>query len=426
MKAALYTSDIRLLKTRSRLAKEQLALFDTREDLDFKGSDTQYGTHALHTYVAAMVPQLAENLVTGYVPRGEKVLDPFCGGGAVLVECVRHGRRAYGSDINPLAVLIAKVKSTHVQRKAIEDACHCVLAASIRNLNGSIVFPKEYNLEYWFLPATIADLSSIIRVINKCEREARYAEEVINILKVVFSATVRDVMLTYRNEVRLRRFEPQDLKKFKPNAFESFKSRSQLAIERISRLPRGAHAKVDCYPVQRLPYADKQYHSIICSPPYGDERNGVSYIQFSKYMLYWLGFPREAVLESRRNTLGTSDYNIVLPSETLEETAKIIARRDGGDNSWLNFYKEYYLGLQQMARVTRENIIIVIGNRILKQTVIENGKITAELMSSLDFRVCKHLQRTLPSKRLPKLRREVNHGFGGAIDREDILIFKSR
>jgi hypothetical protein len=124
--------------------------------------------------------------------------------------------------------------------------------------------------------------------------------------------------------------------------------------------------------------------------------------------------------------LGTSDYNIVLPSETLEKTAKIIARRDGGDNSWLNFYKEYYLGLQQMARVTRENIIIVIGNRILKQTVIENGKITAELMSSLDFRVCKHLQRTLPSKRLPKLRREVNHGFGGAIDREDILIFKSR
>jgi hypothetical protein len=422
----IYKPVTRISRARSGLAKEQLALFEAKENLDFKGSDTQYSTHAIHTYVAAMVPQLAENLVTTYVPPGEKVLDPFCGGGAVLVECVRHGRKAYGSDVNSLAVLIAKVKSTYVQGKEIAEACHYVIATSIRNLDGAISFPKEYNLEYWFLPETIAELSSIIKVIKRCEREDKFSKNVIDILKVVFSAAVRDVMLTYRNEVRLRRFEPQDLKRFKPNAFDSFESRSRLAIDRISRLPRGAHAKVDCYPVQRLPYPDKEYHSIICSPPYGDERNGVSYMQFSKYMLYWLGFSREAVLESRRNTLGTSNYNIVLPSDTLEKTFKIIQRKNGDDDSWLSFYKEYYLGLQQMARVTREKIIIVIGNRILKQTVIQNGKITVELMTSLGLKLHKHLQRTLPSKRLPKLRRESNHGFGGAIDKEEILIFKCR
>ncbi len=422
----LYKSITKLSRTKSKLAKEQLALFKAKEDLDFKGSDTQYSTHALHTYVAAMVPQLAEYLVTTYVPRGEKVLDPFCGGGAVLVECVRNGRRAHGSDINPLAVLIAKVKSTFVDAKEIADACQYVMATALRNLDGSISFPKEYNLEYWFLPNTIGELSSIIRIINKCERQSRFSENVIRILKVLFSATVRDVMLTYRNEVRLRRFEPADLKRFKPNAFESFKSRSELGMKRIPHLPKEAHAKVDCYPVQRLPYPDKEYHSIICSPPYGDERNGVSYMQFSKYMLYWLGFSRDAVLESRRNTLGTSDYNIVVPSESLERTFKIIQRKNSYDEGWVNLYKEYYLGLQQMARVVRENIIIVIGNRILNQTVILNGKITAELMTSLNFKLQKHMQRCLPSKRLPRLRRETNHGFGGAIDKEDILVFRPR
>ena len=144
----IYKQVTRISRARSGLAKEQLALFEAKENLDFKGSDTQYSTHAIHTYVAAMVPQLAENLVTTYVPPGEKVLDPFCGGGAVLVECVRHGRKAYGSDVNSLAVLIAKVKSTYVQGKEIAEACHYVIATSIRNLDGAISFPKEYNLEY--------------------------------------------------------------------------------------------------------------------------------------------------------------------------------------------------------------------------------------------------------------------------------------
>ncbi|MGD1046599.1 MAG: DNA methyltransferase, partial [Bacteroidota bacterium] len=89
----------------------QPGMYRTSQDLDFKGVDTQYGTHVIHTYVAAMVPQLAEALIMTYVPRGEKVLDPFCGGGAVLAECVRNHRIAFGSDINPLALLIAKVKS---------------------------------------------------------------------------------------------------------------------------------------------------------------------------------------------------------------------------------------------------------------------------------------------------------------------------
>jgi hypothetical protein len=412
-------------KSNITCVKEQADLFSTEINFDFKGSDTQYSTHAIHTYVAAMVPPLAEALVTLYVPRDEVVLDPFCGGGAVLVECSRYHRRAFGSDINPLAVLISKVKSTYIDLVELLEATRVVIATSIRNLNGSISFPEEYNMEYWFLPETIAELSSIIRVIKKYEVENKFSSDVLDALKVAFSSTVRDVMLTYRNEVRLRRLEPQDLEKFHPNTIERFKHRSRLIVDRISSLPKSAHSRVEIAPVQHLPYEDKKFHSIICSPPYGDERNGVSYLQFSKFMLYWLGFTRKAVIESRNRTLGSSYVNIELPSKTLEKVCRII-QKSNGDNRWMNFYREYFLGLGEMVRVTREKIIIVIGNRILKQTVIENGKVTVELMEHYGFTLEKHFQRTLPSKRLPKLRREQDHGFGGAINKEDILIFSER
>ena len=39
---------------------------------------------------------------------GPPVLDPFCGGGSIPLEAQRLGLRAFGSDLNPVAVLITK------------------------------------------------------------------------------------------------------------------------------------------------------------------------------------------------------------------------------------------------------------------------------------------------------------------------------
>jgi putative DNA methylase len=40
--------------------------------------------------------------------KGPPVYDPFCGGGSIPLEAQRLGLRAYGSDLNPVAVLITK------------------------------------------------------------------------------------------------------------------------------------------------------------------------------------------------------------------------------------------------------------------------------------------------------------------------------
>ena len=44
-----------------------------------------------------------------YAPRNEVVLDPFAGCGTSLVEAVRLGLPAYGGDLNPAAVALARV-----------------------------------------------------------------------------------------------------------------------------------------------------------------------------------------------------------------------------------------------------------------------------------------------------------------------------
>lgn len=71
--------------------------------------DTRSLTHGFHTFPGRMHPAIAHALVALGRP-GDVVLDPFCGGGTVLVEAVAAGRAAIGVDASPLAVRLARLK----------------------------------------------------------------------------------------------------------------------------------------------------------------------------------------------------------------------------------------------------------------------------------------------------------------------------
>jgi DNA modification methylase len=68
--------------------------------------------HGFHSYPARMHPFTARKLIEALSPKEGVVLDPFCGSGTVVVEAALAGRRAFGSDLNPLAVEITRAKVT--------------------------------------------------------------------------------------------------------------------------------------------------------------------------------------------------------------------------------------------------------------------------------------------------------------------------
>lgn len=81
--------------------------------------------HGFHSYPARMHPDTAIALVRGLSEKGEPVLDPFCGSGTVPVVARELGRRALGSDLNPLAVELTRLKTcgtTHRFTSALCDA----------------------------------------------------------------------------------------------------------------------------------------------------------------------------------------------------------------------------------------------------------------------------------------------------------------
>jgi hypothetical protein len=68
-------------------------------------------THGLYRYPARFSPEFVAAALETFSEAGDLILDPFVGGGTSAVESVVRGRRFVGFDINPLAVLLTRVKT---------------------------------------------------------------------------------------------------------------------------------------------------------------------------------------------------------------------------------------------------------------------------------------------------------------------------
>ena len=236
---------------------------EEQEDWDFRGCNTRYSTHGIHTYVAAMIPQLARKLIERYVPPKEIVLDPFCGGGAVLVEAVRGGRVAIGRDVNELAVLISRAKTTPLDQSRVNRVADSIIA----NIDRSPQIPLfDSNTRFWFKAEHLAPLHALHRSIIA---QTSSDDPALPFFLTVFSATVRDVSLTYRNEIRLRRMTPAEIDNFQVDPIERFRKRAEQASAAVAGLPQATDTDIHPGNVQALSLRDDECSAIVCSPPYG-------------------------------------------------------------------------------------------------------------------------------------------------------------
>jgi hypothetical protein len=81
-------------------------------------------THTYYRYPARFSPKFANAAIQIFTDPGDIVYDPFMGGGTTLVEAMRLGRQGIGTDLNSLAVFIAKTKTNLLSSRDIGDLRH--------------------------------------------------------------------------------------------------------------------------------------------------------------------------------------------------------------------------------------------------------------------------------------------------------------
>ncbi|MBI5073163.1 DNA methyltransferase [Candidatus Woesearchaeota archaeon] len=383
---------------------------------DFRGEDTKSSNHGFHTYPAMMIPQIAQRLIKDWGSKTAVVLDPFMGSGTSLLEAKRHNNFsiAYGVDINPLARLITKVKTTPINDTNLQREANKLLD-EIRSEKTEIEFrqksinkPNYYNIDFWFKSRVIQDLSIIKENIEKIDDD-----DIQDFFKVVFSETVRNVSNTRNSEFKLYRMSKETLEKYNPNTILFFKKKVQQNIDSMKHFNKErTNTKIkilneDSRNKTSIP--SNSVDLILTSPPYGDSRTTVAYGQFSRLALQWLDFDYETVKQIDNVSLGgkpTKDLKNRLGSETLKTIINLIEAKDQKRaRDVLSFYNDFFQCIKEFDRVIRKGgtLCFVVGNRTVKSINIPTDIIISELFQSLgNYEHLKTIVRNIPSKRMPK------------------------
>ncbi|MBU2545507.1 transcriptional repressor LexA [Patescibacteria group bacterium] len=401
---------------------------------DFNGAKTKSYTHGFHTYPAMFIPQVARRLLLNYSKKGDTICDIFCGSGTALIESRLSNRNSYGIDLNPLAVFLAKVKTTPINSKLLSKE-YINFLTKINNVKiAETEKPHFKNLEFWFKDKVIVELAKIKKTIKEIKDK-----KIQDFFLVAFSETVRKSSNAKNGEFKLVRIKKEKLESYNPNVLEIFKQKVESNIKRMGEF----YQDVDKNTWSKIIQGDSSKNNnikknsidcIITSPPYGDSRTTVAYGQFSRLSAQWMNIFEDPNNASRvdNELLGgkaVKELTHSLSSNYLLESLKKITERD---EKRAKDVLSFYMGLNNcLARAykilkPKKYFCIVIGNRLVKQVRIPTDFIITELAQKIGFTCEDIFIRNIPGKRMPTKNSPTNIAgeLEETMNRESIVILR--
>ncbi|HQQ96765.1 MAG TPA: DNA methyltransferase [Cyclobacteriaceae bacterium] len=382
-------------------------------DWNFTNTGTRHSSHSFHTYPAMLVPQIAEELIKEYGKKSKLLFDPFCGTGTTLVEANIKGINAIGTDLNPLARLISKVKTTVIRQQTIDLYLKDFYDHLFNYRYGflkkdSVTLPKFSNINFWFSRTVTSDLAVIKAYIDNLKEES-----IKDFFKVAFSQTIRDTSWTRKNEFKLYKMDSEKIKTFKPDVFSIFentlaRNRSGL-IEFAAKKMNNAWSKVSefdtTHPITSKFAKPNSVDIVVTSPPYGDSQTTVAYGQFSRLTNQWLGNFEAYNLDSQLMGGKKAPEIIKFTNQSLNNCITRLSQIDHSRcRDVVSFYKDYQNSIENVAKVVkhRGTVCYVVSNRCVKGITLKTDSITRSFFERSGFKHVETIERKISNKRMPR------------------------
>lgn len=248
-----------------------------------------YATHGMLRFFGKFPPTISSYLIQNYTDEGDLVVDPMSGSGTSGVESALLNRNCELRDVNPLMLMLARVKTTPLKSKLILDTLEKIKS----NYIPIKCDPEDEGLVglrnplHWFNQETLNSLLGIKKLILEIE-DVKLRE----FFLISFLGIVRRVSRATTQQGRLF----LDVETAESDALPFFYKKVVDNAKALSSLPKiSASLNIEVGNLTtgiNVPHPPKL---IILHPPYF---NSYKYSSVNSLELFWLGIDHANVRKS--------------------------------------------------------------------------------------------------------------------------------
>lgn len=389
-------------------------------------------THNYFKYPCKFIPEIPKWAIKTYLKEPSKdkvIMDPFAGSGTTLLEGSLAGAKAVGAEIDEIAKLIIKVKTTKLSCKQVASV-KTFTSEVLRRLelksygNNDIIYPKINNLGHWFRNDILDDLGHLYYSIKQITDE-----QVKNYLLICMASIIKKV--SNADDISPKPYVSNNIVKNPPAVGKIFGDTVAKYLIGMNELQGKELSDVEVKgDATHLEAEDNSVDLAITSPPY---INAFDYVRTLRLENLWLELATEDELrEKKKRYLGTEsirtkeellNLDILQESKLLECYYNQINEVDRKRALITKkFFEDMKKNLQEVHRVLKPGgeYVIVIGNSFIRKVNVESWRVLKELAVNVGFKYVSHIAYEIQN---PYIR--ISRGNkGGKIAIDHILVIR--
>jgi len=368
-----------------------------------------------------------------------RVLDPMAGSGTVLAVARAEGHRAFGIDIDPLAVLLAGVWTRTVNPTRSSDKAAEVLdraQRAFRDLPVGRAYPLQSDREtqafirFWFddyARRQLAALSGAIRRVRD--------EDTRDVLWCGFSRLIITKSAGASLAMDLSHSRPhREFERAPVKPFGKFLSAVKTVISNCPQhdgTPVGPPACVQRGDARQLNIAAASIDLVLTSPPY---LNAIDYMRCSKFSLVWMGYRVADLRTIRSDSVGSEaasgQASMSVWVRTILKHLKLSPAPSVRDRALLAQYIwDMGRAIAEVSRVLRSGgrAVYVVGDSTVRSTFMENSAVVTAVAERSGLTLKSKESRDLPANRRylpPPGAANAPGTIDGRMRRESVLVFE--
>ncbi len=412
----------------------------------------QLFTHGVFRFPGSFHPPLVHSIIEANKSAG-LVGDPMVGSGTTAVYAVASGVDAFVADIDPLACLITRAKTTPVEPDVLRGLMQLIFdhaepigyrAAAGRTPDEAILemksdtpFRAPPNVYHWFHPTVARDLATLLTAAHSILRNRPKAER--DAVLTVIASTIRRISRADPQPVSglevtaVRRQRLNDGLRFDLHAelFDRTETLAQGYTELLA-LPKLGRARVvrgDARKWSRICENQSNVPDVqIMSPPY---LNAIEYWRRHRLEYFWLGLlgiEDYAPLSHRFfgakvvRTSITSGMEDGMPASILDVASRLAA--DGfqhDSNITKQYFHDAFTWLNQVAAVAaagQGDVFVIVGPSKRRGHDVDTPSLIVSLARKSGLRLVRRSSHKIVNQRMQFPLRN-----GGGIRTETVLHF---